>query len=227
MLRTFLTSVSRKCLRPSTIRTFRSGMESQPLDRAAGPLVWVDCEMTGLDPKTDKILEIAVLITNGNLELVDEGISYIVRTDKEVLDKMGDWCRGTHGASGLTQACLESPYTKDFVQQQILSYIKKWIPKERIGVLAGNSVHMDRMFLAQEMPEILEHLHYRGLPDVSSIKEVAHRWYRTKQLHGSPPEGAHRALDDIKGSIRELKWYRQNLFMPPNLAPVVEIGRRY
>ncbi|KAJ3003532.1 hypothetical protein NUW54_g5247 [Trametes sanguinea] len=201
-------------------------MESQPLDRAAGPLVWVDCEMTGLDPKTDKILEIAVLITNGNLDLVDEGISYIIRTDKEVLDKMGDWCRGTHGASGLTAACLESPYTKDFVQQQILSYIKKWIPKERVGVLAGNSVHMDRMFLAQEMPEILEHLHYR-IVDVSSIKEVAHRWYRTKQLYGSPPEGAHRALDDIKGSIRELKWYRQNIFMPPSLAPIVEIGRRY
>ncbi|CDO77045.1 hypothetical protein BN946_scf184403.g20 [Trametes cinnabarina] len=136
-------------------------MEPRPLDWAAGPLVWVDCEMTGLDPRTDKILEIAVLITNGDLELVDGGISYIIRTDKEVLDKMGDWCQTTHGASGLTEACIESPYTKDFVQQQVLSYIKKWIPKERLGVLAGNSVHMDRMFLAQEMPDILEHLHYR------------------------------------------------------------------
>ncbi|PIL33383.1 hypothetical protein GSI_04003 [Ganoderma sinense ZZ0214-1] len=181
--------------------------------------------MTGLNPRTDKILEIAVLITNGNLETVDEGISYIVKTDKEVLDKMDEWCQNTHGASGLTQACINSPHTKDFVQQQVLDYIKKWIPKDRIGVLAGNSVHVDRAFLAEEMPKIVEWLHYR-IVDVSSIKELARRWYRTSK-NASPKEPAHRALDDIQGSIRELKWYRENLFLPPSLAPVVEQGRRY
>ncbi|KAI8973996.1 ribonuclease H-like protein [Trametes punicea] len=226
MLRSVLTSVTRKCLRPSTLRTLRTHMEAKPLDWNAGPLVWIDCEMTGLDPRTDKIMEIAVLITNGDLEIVDEGVSYVIRTEKEVLDRMGDWCRVTHGMSGLTEACLESPFTKEFVQSQVLSYIKKWVPRERIGVLAGNSVHMDRSFLVQEMPDIVDYLHYR-IVDVSSIKELARRWYRTSTCVSTSPEAAHRALDDIKGSIRELQWYRKNLFLPPSLAPTVEIGRRY
>ncbi|KAI0653982.1 ribonuclease H-like domain-containing protein [Cubamyces menziesii] len=169
MLRSILRSTTRKCLRPTTVRTLRTHMEAKPLDWGAGPLVWIDCEMTGLDPRTDKILEIAVLITNGELEIVDEGIEYVIRTDKEVLDGMNEWCQKTHGSSGLTEACLESPYTKEFVQQQVLSYIKKWIPKERTGVLAGNSVHMDRAFLVGEMPDIVDWLHYR-IVDVSSIK---------------------------------------------------------
>ncbi|KAL1941432.1 hypothetical protein VTO73DRAFT_7249 [Trametes versicolor] len=201
-------------------------MEPKSLDWQAGPLVWIDCEMTGLDPRTDRIIEIAVLITNGNLEVMDEGVSYIIRTDKEVLDKMGDWCQDTHGASGLTEACLDSPYTKDFVEQQVLNYIKRWIPKDRTGVLAGNSVHMDRAFLVGEMPSIVDWLHYR-IVDVSSIKEIARRWYRTSSPSTPYQEPAHRALDDIKGSIRELQWYRKNLFLPPNLAPPVELGRRY
>ncbi|KAI0753058.1 oligoribonuclease [Daedaleopsis nitida] len=201
-------------------------MDGQPLDFAAGPLVWIDCEMTGLDPRTDRLLEIAVLITNGNLELVDDGISYVIKTDKEVLDRMDEWCRNTHGASGLTQACMNSPHSKDYVKQRVLEYIKKWIPKERTGVLAGNSVHADRAFLVGEMPEVIDWLHYR-IVDVSSIKELSRRWYRTTKPRASPQEPAHRALDDIQGSIRELEWYRKHLFMPPNLAPTVEIGRRY
>ncbi|TBU23797.1 oligoribonuclease [Dichomitus squalens] len=216
-------------------------MEAKPLDFAAGPLVWIDCEMTGLNPRKDRILEIAVLITNGNLETVDQGISYIIKTDKELLENMGEWCRDTHSASGLTQACINSPHSKDFVRQEVLNYIKKWIPNNRVGVLAGNSVHMDRAFLVEEMPEIVDWLHYR-IVDVSSIKELARRWYRTSKTQ-APKEPAHRqafsssstssssffrrALDDIQGSIRELKWYRENLFLPPSLAPVVEQGRRY
>ncbi|KAH9856020.1 ribonuclease H-like protein [Lenzites betulinus] len=226
MFRSILQSTTRKCFRPITVRTLRSHMEGKALDWHAGPLVWIDCEMTGLDPRTDRILEIAVLITNGNLDIVDEGISYVIRTDKAVLDKMDDWCQTTHGANGLTEACIESPFTKDFVEQQVLNYIKKWIPKERTGVLAGNSVHMDRAFLVGEMPSITDWLHYR-IVDVSSIKEIARRWYKTTAQSGSQPEAAHRALDDIKGSIRELQWYRKNLFLPTNLAPSVELGRRY
>ncbi|KDQ28175.1 hypothetical protein PLEOSDRAFT_1041791 [Pleurotus ostreatus PC15] len=199
----------------------------RPLDFYSGPLVWIDCEMTGLNPRKDKIIEIAVLITNGNLELVDDGIEYIIKTDKELLDQMDEWCTNQHGSSGLTQACINSPHTLDFVAKEVVSYIKKWIPQQRAGVLAGNSIHADRGFLVEEMPEVTDWLHYRSLDcypnvahsltviptDVSSIKELARRWYPGR----TPPkqESTHRALDDIRASIRELQWYRDNLFVPP------------
>lgn len=138
----------------STIRT---------LDFRDGPLVWVDCEMTGLDPRKDKILEIAVLITNGNLDIVDDGIKYVIRTDESILDKMDKWCTKQHAQSGLTQACLTSPFSHDYVAKAVLNYIKKWIPNQRVGVLAGNSVHADRSFLVEEMPEVVNWLHYRSL----------------------------------------------------------------
>ncbi|KAK7691734.1 hypothetical protein QCA50_005134 [Cerrena zonata] len=127
----------------------------------SGPLVWIDCEMTGLDPKQNQIIEIAVLITNGNLELVDEGINYVIKTERAALDLMDEWCTNQHGSSGLTQACIDSPHTKEFVTQQVLNYIKKWIPQQRVGILAGSSVHADRAFLVEEMPEVTDWLHYR------------------------------------------------------------------
>ncbi|ESK93647.1 rna exonuclease rex2 [Moniliophthora roreri MCA 2997] len=192
---------------------------SKQLTLADGPMVWIDCEMTGLDPETDKIMEIAVLITNGNLELVDEGIEYIVKLDREQLDRMGEWCTKQHGESGLTKACLSSPFTKDYVSKEVLAYIKKWIPVQRAGVLAGNSIHMDRMFLAKEMPEVTDWLHYR-LIDVSSVKELANRWYPdSSQRYTYPKDNSHRALSDIKCSIEELKWYRKHIFVPPVSKP--------
>lgn len=179
----------------------------------SGPLVWVDCEMTGLQPRKDKILEIAVLITNGNLEVMDEGLEFIIRTEESVLDRMDPWCKSQHAQSGLTSACLLSPHTKQHVSQMVLEYIKKWIPQQHIGVLAGNSVHADRAFLAEEMPEILGWLHYR-IVDVSSIKELCRRWYPDVAF---PKQGSnHRALGDIRGSIRELRWYREKIFVPPD-----------
>ncbi|KAH9941938.1 oligoribonuclease [Amylocystis lapponica] len=209
-----------------------------PLDFAAGPMVWIDCEMTGLDARKDKILEIAVLITNGNLELVDDGIEYIVHTEPEILDQMDEWCTKQHGKSGLAHACLTSRYSREYVAREVLAYIKKWIPQERTGVLAGNSVHADRAFLVEEMPEITDWLHYRFIVDVSSIKvqtpfiydmsslercfwcslqELFRRWYPSaripKEVFGN---SSHRALDDIRGSIRELKWYRENIFVSPD-----------
>jgi len=188
----------------------------KPLDFSDGPLVWVDLEMTGLDPKKDKILEVAVLITNGNLELVDEGVQFIVRCSKQHLDGMDEWCTKQHGQSGLTDACLKSPHTSEYVKDQVLAYIKKWVPGTRVGVLAGNSVHVDRVFLSAEWPEIVEHLHYR-IVDVSSIKELSRRWFPTMSLvrPQEQEESSHRALDDIRGSISELKWYRKNIFIPP------------
>ncbi|KAL0955785.1 hypothetical protein HGRIS_001999 [Hohenbuehelia grisea] len=194
-------------------------MSGQPLDFYSGPLVWIDCEMTGLVPRKDKLLEIAVIITNGNLETVDEGIQYVIKTDKAALDGMDEWCTRQHGSSGLTQACLDSPHTLEFVSNEVLQYIKKWIPRQRIGVLAGNSVHADRSFLVEEMPGVTDWLHYR-LVDVSSIKELVRRWYPGLSMP-KQAESNHRALDDIRGSIRELQWYRENVFVPPSPSPIV------
>ncbi|KAF9485971.1 ribonuclease H-like protein [Pholiota conissans] len=191
-------------------------MAQKPLDFNDGPLVWIDCEMTGLNPRKDKIIEIAVLITNGNLDIMDEdGLEYVIKTDKKYLDGMDEWCTEQHGRSGLTQACLESPHTLEDVSAKVLEYIKKWIPTERIGVLAGNSVHADRMFLAEQMPEVLDHLHYR-IVDVSSVKEISRRWFAQKGIPPRTAESSHRALDDIRGSIKELQWYRNNVFVPPS-----------
>ncbi|KIK44090.1 hypothetical protein CY34DRAFT_23258 [Suillus luteus UH-Slu-Lm8-n1] len=173
-----------------------------PLDFNSGPMVWIDCEMTGLDPRRDKILEIAVLITNGNLELVDErGLQFVIGTDKAVLNSMDEWCRTQHGKSGLTQACMTSPHTREYVAKAVLEYIKKWVPQKRTAVLAGNSVHADRSFLVEEMPEVIDWLHYR--------------WYPNSQTPKDAKAGKHRASDDIMDSIQELSWYRQNIFVQP------------
>ncbi|KAG8888082.1 hypothetical protein FRB98_008419 [Tulasnella sp. 332] len=151
---------------------------SKPLRLEDGPIVWIDCEMTGLDYKKDRIIEIAVLITNKDLELVDDGLEFVIHTDKDVLDNMNEWCVDQHGKSGLTQACLESPHQYADVSASVLSYVKEWIPQHRAGVLAGSSVHCDKAFLAEGMPDLVEHLHYRII-DVSTVKELAQRWYPT------------------------------------------------
>ncbi|CAE6455595.1 unnamed protein product [Rhizoctonia solani] len=198
------------------------------------PLVWIDCEMTGLNPETDRIIEIAVLITDGNLNLVDEaGCHYVVKTDKQALDNMGEWCVNQHGKSGLTQEAIESPHSPAEVAAHVLEYIKRWVPEPHIGLLAGNTVHADAMFLRAKGPDseglpkgiwsdIIEHLHYRSLQysgiivtDVSTVKELCWRWYpdvAKKYKEQTPKESAHRALDDIRGSIAELKFYRDAIF---------------
>jgi len=217
MLRAFLPRLSRN-IRTRTLsiapRNKHYMASQQPLDFYAGPLVWIDCEMTGLNPQKDKILEIAVLITNGNLDIVDDGIEFVIRTEKEILDQMDEWCTKQHGSTGLTQACLTSPHSLSSVQDAVLKYIKSWVPGQGIGVLAGSSVHADRAFLVNEMPSVVDWLHYR-IVDVSSIKELHRRWYRNRPLPKEPfGVGNHRALNDIRGSIQELKWYRDNIFVP-------------
>ncbi|TDL23047.1 ribonuclease H-like protein [Rickenella mellea] len=233
MLRAFQRQVSGICVSGRRVplqstklkTTIHSGMSNRILDFEAGPLVWIDCEMTGLDHRKDKILEIAVLITDGKLELLDPGVEYVIQTDKESLDKMDTWCTRQHGTSGLTQACLDSPHTLSYVSQKVLEYVKERIPSPRVGVLAGNSVHVDRLFLLQQMPELVDWLHYR-IVDVSSVKELCRRWY--PELH--PPRAisvktSHRALDDIRGSIKELEWYRENVFSAPKTAADVPRNR--
>ncbi|KAG8955622.1 hypothetical protein FRC04_007613 [Tulasnella sp. 424] len=183
---------------------------TKPLSHRDGPLVWVDCEMTGLNHKEDRIIEIAVLITNGNLEMVDEGVEFVIKTEKEILDGMNAWCVDQHGRSGLTKACIDSPHDYASVYASVMDYVKSWIPDQRVAILAGNSVHVDKLFLMEGMPDLIDHLHYRIL-DVSTLKELKYRWYpdviRENKLGGS-----HRALDDIRGSIAELQFYRERIF---------------
>ncbi|WVQ80801.1 hypothetical protein IAT38_002907 [Cryptococcus sp. DSM 104549] len=191
-------------------------MSPAPLEYDDGPLVWVDCEMTGLDFLNDRIIEIAVIITDGRLNPVDEGISYIINTPKEVLDNMNEWCINQHGKTGLTQACLDSPHSYAEVTQKVLEYIQKWIPEKGAGLLAGSSVHADMRFMLIGMPEVMKHLSYRIL-DVSTVKEICKRWYpsvRAAERDSRTGEIAHRALDDIRASIGELEFYRSRIFTP-------------
>ncbi|RCK67384.1 Oligoribonuclease, mitochondrial [Candida viswanathii] len=175
------------------------------------PIVWVDCEMTGLDVLgKDHIIEICCLITDKNLELVDEtGFESTIYYPKSRLDEMDEWCTETHGRSGLTAKVLAHPErTLQVVETELLEYIKKYVPKERVALLGGNSVHMDRFFMMKEFPRVTDHLHYRNI-DVSSIMEVG--WRHNPDLMKVQPKKvtAHTAKSDILESIAQLKWYRK------------------
>ncbi|CDR98934.1 hypothetical protein [Sporisorium scitamineum] len=153
------------------------------LDASKGPLVWIDCEMTGLDiERGDRLLEIACIITDGDLNPVDEGVSYVISTPKHVLDNMNAWCVNQHALSGLTSACLSpTSYPHASVRAAILAYIRDRIPHPNSACLAGNTVHADKLFLLKEMPELIHHLHYR-IVDVSSVKEIVSRWYGAEKV---------------------------------------------
>ncbi|KAJ3020759.1 UNVERIFIED_CONTAM: hypothetical protein HDU68_009985 [Siphonaria sp. JEL0065] len=168
-------------------------------------------EMSGLDLTKDKILEIACIITDGDLNIIAESPDLIIRTEKSLLDSMDEWCVQHHGQSGLTQSAIDSKQSMQDVESQILTFIKKYIPEKNVGVLAGNSVHMDKEFLRKDMPTLLGHLHYR-LVDVSTIKELMARWNPELLTKAPKKKGSHRALDDIKESVEELKYYRQTAF---------------
>ncbi|KAJ1304919.1 hypothetical protein OPQ81_006053 [Rhizoctonia solani] len=200
----------------------------EPLRPDDGPLVWVDLETTGLDATQNRILEIAVLITNGNLDIVDqEGCHYIVKSGPEALKEMDEWCLNQHTKTGLVKASQGSSHTPEEVAKAVLEYIKRWVPEPRAAVLAGSSVHFDATFLRATGPDVIEnggsqiwniipdHLHYR-IVDVSTLKELCRRWYPNiiDQWRKRYPQGSnHRALNDIKSSIRELKFYREALFL--------------
>ncbi|KAG0005643.1 Oligoribonuclease, mitochondrial [Entomortierella chlamydospora] len=173
-------------------------------------LVWIDCEMTGLEA-TDKLIEIAVIITDDELNIVAEGPNLIINQPKEVMDNMNQWCIEHHGDSGLTAAVLASKISTDEACAQVLDFIKKHIPEPRRGILAGNSVHADKVFLEREMRPIVDHLHYR-IVDVSTVKELSRRWYPNEFKQAPRKKEAHRALDDIKESIKELEYYRGAVF---------------
>ena len=179
-----------------------------------GHLVWIDCEMTGLDLDTDKLIEVAVVVTNSELEVLDPGLDLIISADDALLDGMTEVVATMHAKSGLTEAVRASTLTVAEAEQQLLAYIKRFVPERRTAPLCGNSIGTDRGFLARDMPELDDHLHYR-MVDVSSIKELTRRWYR-RVYFGQPAKGlAHRALADIHESVQELRYYRATVFVPP------------
>jgi oligoribonuclease len=190
-------------------------------------LVWIDCEMTGLDLARDALIEIACLVTDGDLNLVDDGIDEVIKPPPEALDQMADVVRSMHTASGLLNV-LESGITLAEAQERVLDYVRRHVKEPRKAPLCGNSIATDRSFLARDMPELDAHLHYR-MVDVSSIKELARRWYPRAYFASPLKTGGHRALADIKESVRELQYYREAIFVPkpgPDTAIARAIGAR-
>ena len=176
-------------------------------------LVWIDCEMTGLDLARDALVEIACLVTDGDLEVLDEGVDLVIKPPAEALDNMLDVVREMHTASGLLQE-LPSGVTLAEAQDQVLSYVRSHVAEPRKAPLCGNSIATDRSFIARDMPALDAYLHYR-MVDVSSIKELARRWYPRVYFASPPKHGGHRALADIKESIQELRYYRETVFVQP------------
>ncbi|MBW2377642.1 MAG: oligoribonuclease [Deltaproteobacteria bacterium] len=175
-------------------------------------IVWMDMEMSGLEPETDRILEVAVLVTDGELEVVAEGPNLVVHQADEVLEAMDEWNTTHHGQSGLTKRVRESTIDEDQASAALLAFLAEHTQKKQ-APLAGNSIHQDRRFVARYLPEVEDWLHYRNV-DVSTVKELAKRWY-PKQYSGRPAKkGSHRAMDDVLESIEELKYYRKALFLP-------------
>jgi oligoribonuclease len=191
-------------------------------------LVWIDCEMTGLDLGTDALVEIACIVTDAELNTADDGIDVIIKPPAEAVDAMPDIVREMHTASGLLDE-LSAGVTLAEAQDQVLAYIRQHVPESRKVPLCGNSIATDRSFLARDMPELDEFLHYR-MVDVSSIKELARRWYPRAYFASPPKHGGHRALADILESIRELRYYREAIFVPhpgPDTATSRRIAARY
>ncbi|HEY0535396.1 MAG TPA: oligoribonuclease [Actinoplanes sp.] len=179
----------------------------------ADHLVWIDCEMTGLDLGKDKLIEVAVLVTDPELNILGEGIDLVIHADDAALDAMPPVVRDMHAKSGLTEEVRRSTITMAEAEEIVLAYIKEFVPNPRTAPLCGNSIATDRGFLARDMPALDTFLHYR-MVDVSSIKELCRRWY-PRVYFGQPAKGlAHRALADIRESIRELEYYRRAIFVP-------------
>ena len=178
------------------------------------PLVWIDCEMTGLDPAKDVLVEVAVVVTDSDLTLVDDGLDILIATDPEKLAGMEDIVREMHTASGLLEALATATTTLEEAELQVLEYVKRWVPERRKAPLCGNSIATDRSFLSRYMPLLDDHLHYR-MVDVSSVKELARRWYTRVYFNAPAKSGGHRALADIIDSINELRYYRATVFVAP------------
>lgn len=177
-------------------------------DEQSAPLVWVDMEMSGLDPETCSILEVAALITDAELNEVGDELDLVVHQPDSVLDAMDEWCTRQHGESGLTEAVRKSTVSVEKAEGLVVAFLVRHV-KKGASPLCGNSVGQDKRFLEQYMPRVIEHLHYRVI-DVSTVKELARRWY--PDLPPYEKRGGHRALDDIRESIAELRYFREKVF---------------
>jgi oligoribonuclease len=178
----------------------------------ADRLVWIDCEMTGLDLRRDALIEVAVIVTDADLAALDDGLDVVIHASDEALEAMVPFVHEMHATSGLTEAVRASTVSLGAAEEQVLAYVKGHVPEPRSAPLCGNSIATDRGFLARDLPALDEHLHYRMI-DVSSIKELAKRWY-PRVYQSQPAKGlSHRALADIQESIRELAFYRRTLFV--------------
>ncbi|KQW03544.1 oligoribonuclease [Microterricola gilva] len=181
------------------------------MTNASDRLVWIDCEMTGLDLEVDELVEIAVVITDYDLKAVDEGFSIVIKPDDSALESMNDFVRNMHTTSGLIEEIPGGVSVAD-AEYQVLEYVLKHVPTEQKAPLAGNTIGTDRAFLAKFMPRLDAHLHYRNV-DVSSIKELSRRWFPRVYFNAPKKDGGHRALADILESIRELEYYRRAVFV--------------
>ncbi|KAB0302319.1 oligoribonuclease [Vibrio fortis] len=171
-------------------------------------LIWVDLEMTGLDPETHKIIEIATIVTDSELNILAEGPVLAIHQPDSELDKMDEWCTTTHTGSGLVKRVKESTVTEQDAIAQTIEFLEKWVPKGK-SPICGNSIGQDRRFLYKHMPELEEYFHYRYI-DVSTLKELTRRW-KPEVLDGFTKSGSHLALDDIRESIAELQYYRKTV----------------
>ncbi|WBB70611.1 oligoribonuclease [Micromonospora sp. WMMD812] len=176
-------------------------------------LVWIDCEMTGLDLGRDKLIEVAALVTDPDLNVLGDGVDVVIHADEAALDAMPEIVQTMHAKSGLTEEVRRSTVTLAEAEDLVLDYVSTFVKDPRTAPLCGNSIATDRGFIARDMPRLDNHLHYRMI-DVSSIKELCRRWY-PRVYFGQPAKGlAHRALADIRESIRELEYYRRTVFVP-------------
>jgi len=175
------------------------------------PLVWIDCEMTGLDTVNDALVEVACLVTDAELNVLGDGVSVVIKPSEKAMAGMGDFVRTMHTTSGLIEE-LPHGTTMEDAQAQVLAYVAEHTPAGK-SPLAGNTVGMDKIFLERDMPELMAHLHYRVV-DVSSFKELARRWYPRVFFNSPAKTGGHRALGDIEDSIRELRYYRETILVP-------------
>ncbi|WP_417220887.1 oligoribonuclease [Arthrobacter sp.] len=179
---------------------------------SAENIVWIDCEMTGLSLEADALIEVAVLVTDPDLNILGEGVDVVIKPGAQALEQMNDFVRQMHTTSGLLEE-LDAGTDLDTATEQVLEYIRTWVPEPGKAPLAGNTIGTDRNFLARDMPGVIDHLHYRVI-DVSTIKELARRWYPRAYFQSPAKTGNHRALGDIRDSINELRYYRQAVMVP-------------
>jgi oligoribonuclease len=180
---------------------------------ATDHLVWIDMEMSGLDPDKERVLEVATIITDKDLVVVAEQAEIVVHQPDELLAAMDDWNRKHHGGSGLTERVRTSTVTEEEAEAAIVAFVDAHVPSSERPILAGNSIHQDRRFIQRYLPRLDKRLHYR-MVDVSTIKELARRWYPEVFEHRPAKRETHRALDDIRESIDELRFWREQVFLP-------------